>query len=58
MTPRKRVNMGALVLLALLIVLAAALPTWPYRVGWGYYPSGLLGLMLLGLGVWLLFGRR
>ena len=50
--------MGALLLLALIILLAAALPTWPYSVGWGYYPSVLLGIMLLALIAWLLFGSR
>ena len=36
------------VLIALLILLLlGALPTWPYSAGWGYYPSGGLGLVLL-----------
>jgi Protein of unknown function (DUF3309) len=56
MSPRTRVNMGALVLLALVILLAAALATWPYSVAWGYYSSSLLGVLLLALIVWLLFG--
>jgi hypothetical protein len=34
-----------LILLILLIV--GALPTWPYSSGWGYYPSGGLGLLLI-----------
>jgi membrane protein YdbS with pleckstrin-like domain len=46
-------------LLVLLIVLAiAALPTWPYSGTWGYYPSGGLGLVLVVLLVVLLLGRR
>jgi hypothetical protein len=37
-----------LVLLILVILLlVGALPTWPYSAGWGYYPSGGLGLILL-----------
>jgi hypothetical protein len=37
-----------LVLLILVILLlVGALPTWPYSAGWGYYPSGGLGLVLL-----------
>jgi hypothetical protein len=37
-----------LVLLILVILLlVGALPTWPYSTGWGYYPSGGLGLVLL-----------
>ena len=31
----------------LVILLLAVLPTWPYSTGWGYYPSGGLGLILL-----------
>jgi hypothetical protein len=33
------------------------LPTWPYSTGWGYYPSGGLGLLLLILIILLLFKR-
>jgi Protein of unknown function (DUF3309) len=36
------------VLLILLVILVlGALPTWPYSAGWGYYPSGGLGLLLV-----------
>jgi hypothetical protein len=37
--------------------LIAALPTWPYSSGWGYYPSGGVGLIALILVVLLLSGR-
>jgi hypothetical protein len=47
-----------LVLLILLIVLLlGALPTWPYSTGWGYYPSGGLGLVLIVLLILALMGR-
>ena len=36
-----------ILLLILLILLIAALPTWPYSRGWGYYPTGGLGTILL-----------
>lgn len=36
-----------LILLILLFALIGALPTWPYSTGWGYYPSGGFGLLLL-----------
>ncbi len=37
-----------IVLIVLLVLLLlGALPTWPYSAGWGYYPSGGLGLILL-----------
>jgi len=44
-----------LILLILLIV--GALPTWPYSSGWGYYPSGGLGLVLIVLLILFLTGR-
>ncbi len=43
------------ILLVLLIV--ALLPTWPYSVGWGYYPSGTIGLIFIILLILLLIGR-
>ncbi len=36
-----------LLLIVLIVVLIGALPTWPYSSGWGYYPSGGLGLVVL-----------
>jgi len=39
--------MGTVVLVLLVLLLIGALPTWPYSSGWGYYPSGGLGLVLL-----------
>jgi hypothetical protein len=45
------------VLIVLLIVmLLGALPAWPYSRGWGYYPSGGLGLLLVILIVLVLLG--
>jgi hypothetical protein len=44
-------------LIILIILLFAALPTWPYSSGWGYYPSGGLGLVVLILVVLLVAGR-
>jgi len=41
----------------LILLLLGALPTWPYSGGWGYYPSGGLGLVLLIVVVLLLVGR-
>jgi hypothetical protein len=40
-------NMRFILLIILILLLIAALPTWPYSTGWGYYPSGGLGLILL-----------
>jgi hypothetical protein len=39
--------MRFILLLILILLLIAALPTWPYSAGWGYYPSGGLGLIFL-----------
>jgi hypothetical protein len=44
-----------LILVVLLII--GALPVFPYSTGWGYYPSGGLGLILVILIVWVLFDR-
>jgi hypothetical protein len=46
-----------LLVIILVILLLGALPTWPYSGGWGYYPSGGLGLVLLIVVVLLLLGR-
>ncbi len=45
-----------LLVIILFLLLLALLPTWPYSAGWGYYPSGGLGLLLL-LVLILLFVR-
>lgn len=49
--------MSTLLLIILIIILLGALPTWPYSRGWGYYPSGGLGLILIILIILLLVGR-
>jgi hypothetical protein len=36
-----------ILLIILILLLLGTLPTWPYSAGWGYYPSGGLGLVLL-----------
>ena len=48
--------MRLLILILLILLLVGALPTWPYSAGWGYYPSGGLGLLVLILVVVLLVG--
>jgi hypothetical protein len=39
--------MGTILLIILILLLVGALPAWPYSSGWGYWPSGGLGLILL-----------
>lgn len=49
--------MVTILIIILVLLLIGALPTWPYSSGWGYYPSGGLGLVVLILVVLLLMGR-
>ncbi len=49
--------MGTILLIILVLLLLGALPTWPYSTGWGYYPSGGLGLVLLILVILVVLGR-
>ena len=49
--------MGTILLIVLILILIGSLPTWPYSAGWGYYPSGGLGLVLLVVLILVLFGR-
>jgi hypothetical protein len=49
--------MGTILLIILILLLIGALPSWPYSTGWGYYPSGGIGLILLILIILLAMGR-
>jgi hypothetical protein len=49
--------LGTILLIALILMLLGALPTWPHSRSWGYYPSGGLGLLLVIVVVLLLLGR-
>jgi Protein of unknown function (DUF3309) len=49
--------LGTILIVVLLLILLGALPTWPYSSGWGYYPSGGLGLVLVILLILVLMGR-
>jgi hypothetical protein len=44
-------------IVVLVMLLVGSMPAWPYSRGWGYYPSGGLGLVVLILIVLLLAGR-
>ena len=46
--------MNLIILILLIVVLLAVLPTWPYSAAWGFYPSGGVGLLLLILIIVLL----
>jgi len=50
--------MSTLLMIILLLLVIGSLPTWPYSSGWGYYPSGGLGVILVVALVLLLFRGR
>jgi Protein of unknown function (DUF3309) len=49
--------MTTILIVILVLILIGALPTWPYSRGWGYGPTGLVGVLLIVLLVLLLLGR-
>jgi hypothetical protein len=49
--------MGLILLIILVLLLVAALPTWPYSKSWGPYPGGLLTILLIIVIVLLIMGR-
>lgn len=49
--------MSTILLILLVLLLVGSLPAWPYSTGWGYAPSGGLGLVLLIVLVLVLTGR-
>jgi hypothetical protein len=46
-----------ILLIFVVLLLLGSLPAWPYSTGWGYYPSGGLGLVLLVLLILVVLGR-
>ena len=50
-------SLGTILLIIIILLLLGALPTWPYSAGWGYYPSGGLGAVVVVLLVLLVLGR-
>lgn len=50
-------SLGTILLVILIVALLGALPVYPYSGGWGYYPSGGIGLVLIVLIILLLAGR-
>jgi hypothetical protein len=51
------VSLGTILLIILVLILLGTLPTWPYSSGWGYYPSGGIGIVVVILLILLLAGR-
>jgi hypothetical protein len=50
-------TLGTILLIVLILLLVGAVPSWPYSRGWGYGPSGLVGVLLVVLLILLLMGR-
>ena len=47
---------ATILLIVILVLLIAGLPTWPYSRGWGYFPSGILGAILIIVLLLMIFG--
>ena len=50
-------SLGTVLLIILILLLLGAIPTWPYSSGWGYYPSGGIGLIVIIVLILVLLGR-
>jgi hypothetical protein len=50
-------SLGTILLVILALILVGVIPTWPHSRGWGYRPSGIVGLILVVLLVLFLMGR-
>jgi len=53
----KKVMLGTVLIIVLILLLVGALPSWPHSANWGYGPSGLLGTVLVVLLILVLMGR-
>jgi Protein of unknown function (DUF3309) len=49
--------LSTILIVVLILLLIGALPTWPYSSGWGYYPGGGLGVILIIVLILALTGR-
>jgi hypothetical protein len=53
----RKIMLGTVLIVLLLLMLIGAMPTWPHSRSWGYYPSGGLGLVLVIVVALLVLGR-
>lgn len=51
-------SIGLILLIIIILIAIGSLPTWPYSRGWGYYPSGGAGIIVIILILWLLLGTH
>ncbi|MCV0352682.1 MAG: DUF3309 domain-containing protein [Nitratireductor sp.] len=49
-------SLGTILIVILVLILLGAIPAWPYSRGWGYGPSGILGLLLVIVLILMLMG--
>jgi hypothetical protein len=56
-TKETEMGLGTILLIIVILLLIGAIPAWPYSANWGYFPSGLLGIILIVLLILLLMGR-
>jgi hypothetical protein len=50
-------SLGTILLIILILILLGVIPTWPHSSGWGYYPSGGVGLVLIIVLILVLLGH-
>jgi hypothetical protein len=50
-------TLGTILLIVLVLILVGVIPSWPHSRGWGYRPSGIVGIILVVLLILLLMGR-
>lgn len=48
--------MATILLIVLILILLGVIPTWPHSRDWGYYPSGIVGTIVIILIILILFG--
>ncbi len=49
--------LGTVLIIILILILLGAIPAWPYSRGWGYAPTGIIGLVLVVVLILALIGR-
>ncbi|HVW55628.1 MAG TPA: DUF3309 family protein [Rhizobiaceae bacterium] len=50
-------TLGTILLIILILIVLGSIPTWPYSRGWGYGPSGIVGIILVIVIILILVGR-
>jgi hypothetical protein len=50
-------SLGTILLIVLILILVGVIPTWPHSRSWGYFPSGLLGVVVIVVIILLITGR-